>query len=235
MIIEVLYPSLANLYGETTAIAYLRQCLPQAEIIPTEINEEPAFVTKPVNMVFLGGMTENTQELVLEKLLPYKKHIQDVIERQIVFLALSNAMELFGEYIEKEDGTKIQALGLFPTYAKRHMDVRYNSLVLGQMEGFKLLGFKSQFSDSYGDNSQNYLFQVLRGSGLNPGSKLEGLRRHNFMATYLLGPMLVLNPAFTKYILKLLGAEVEQLPYEASLQEAFNRRLVEFEDQNTRY
>ena len=33
MKIEILYPSCANLYGEATAVAYMKQCLPQAKYV----------------------------------------------------------------------------------------------------------------------------------------------------------------------------------------------------------
>ena len=235
MKIEILYPSCANLYGEATAVEYMKQCMPQAELVYTELNDEPAFAAEKVNMVFMGGMTEDTQELVIDKLLPYKERIEELIEQDVIFLMVSNALEIFGKYIEKEDGTKIQALGLFDTYAKRNMSVRYNKLVLGEMEGFKVIGYKSQFSHSYGDNTQEYLIKVARGAGMNPESMMEGLRRHNFMATYLLGPITIMNPAFMKYLMQLLGVADPKLAYEDTMYEAFNRRLAEFEDQNTRY
>lgn len=235
MKIEILYPSCANLYGEATGAAYMRQCLPEAEFIYTELSDAPAFAGQRIDMVFMGGMTESMQELVIEKLRPYRERIQELIDQDVVFLMVSNALEIFGQYIQREDGSKIQALGLFSTYAKRNMTLRYNSLVLGQMEDFKLTGYKSQFSHSYGDNEHEYMFKVTRGAGINPESKLEGLRRRNFMATYLLGPLVVLNPAFMRYLLSLLGVENPRLAYEDTMQEAFNRRLAEFEDQNTRY
>lgn len=235
MKIEILYPSCANLYGEATAVEYMKQCMPQAELVYTELNDEPAFAAEKVNMVFMGGMTEDTQELVIDKLLPYKERIEELIEQDVIFLMVSNALEIFGKYIEKEDGTKIQALALFDTYAKRNMSVRYNKLVLGEMEGFKVIGYKSQFSHSYGDNTQEYLIKVARGAGMNPESMMEGLRRHNFMATYLLGPITIMNPAFMKYLMQLLGVADPKLAYEDTMYEAFNRRLAEFEDQNTRY
>lgn len=234
MKIEILYPSCANLYGETTGVAYMKQCLPEAEFIYTELNDVPAFAKQKVDMVFMGGMTESMQELIIEKLRPYREQIEEQIEQDTIFLMVSNALELFGEYIQKEDGSKIQALGLFPTYAKRNMSRRYNSLVLGEMEGFPLLGYKSQFSHSYGDNQKEYMFTVTRGAGINPESKLEGLRRRNFMATYLLGPVVVLNPAFMRYLMGLLGVKNPKLAFEDTMEEAFNRRLAEFEDQNTR-
>lgn len=107
MKIEVLYPSCANLYGEATAVKYLQQCLPQAEFIMTELDEEPAFAAEQVDMVFMGGMTEDTQELVIQSLLPYRSCIEERIEQNTVFLMVSNALEIFGKYIEREDGSRL--------------------------------------------------------------------------------------------------------------------------------
>ncbi len=235
MKIEILYPSCANLYGEATAVRYMQQCLPQTEFVFTELNDVPTFAAEKVDMVFMGGMTEDTQELVIEKLLPYKERIVELIGQDVVFLMVSNALEIFGQYIEKEDGTKIMALGLFDTYAKRNMAVRFNSLALCEADGIKMIGYKSQFSHSYGDIVKDGWMKVIRGAGMNPEAQLEGLRRRNFMTTYLLGPVVVMNPAFMKYLMELLGVSEPKLAHEDAMYEAFNRRLAEFEDQNTRY
>ena len=235
MKIEILYPSCANLYGEATAVTYMRQCLPETEFVLTELNDVPAFASEKVDMVFMGGMTEDTQELVIEKLLPYKERIVELIEQDVVFLMVSNALEIFGQYIEKDDGNKIAALGLFDTYAKRNMTMRFNSLALCEMEGIKLLGYKSQFSQCYGEFTADSWMKVIRGAGLNPQAQVEGLRRRNFMATYLLGPLMIMNPDFMKYLMLLLGVADPVLAHEKAMYEAYNKRLAEFEDANTRY
>ncbi len=235
MKIEILYPSCANLYGEATAVTYMRQCLPEAEFVLTELNDVPAFASEKVDMVFMGGMTEDTQELVIEKLLPYKDRIVELIEQDVVFLMVSNALEIFGQYIEKDDGNKIAALGLFDIYAKRNMTMRFNSLALCEMEGIKVLGYKSQFSQCYGEFTADSWMKVIRGAGLNPQAQVEGLRRRNFMATYLLGPLVIMNPDFMKYLMQLLGVADPKLAYEEAMYEAYNKRLAEFEDANIRY
>ena len=120
-------------------------------------------------------------------------------------------------------------------YAKRDMMNRYNSLFLGELEGketIKIVGFMSQFAKSYGDNSKNYLFKALRGPGLNDESKFEGVRINNFMGTYVLGPILVFNPDFTKYLLRLLGVKEPKIAFEKEAVEAYNIRLKEFENPN---
>lgn len=152
-----------------------------------------------------------------------------------MFLIIGNALEVFGKYIENEDGSKIEALGITELHAKRDMMNRYNYLFLGKIEDTKILGFKSQFSMSYGENTNNYVFDVIKGSGINKESTLEGIRINNFMGTYVLGPILVLNPLFTKYILKLMGVENPKLAFEKEAMECYNIRLKEFEDPNIKY
>jgi hypothetical protein len=50
------------------------------------------------------------------------------------------------------------------------------------------------------------------------------------MATYVLGPLLILNPPFAKYLLELLGAGGRPLVFEEAAMEAYRLRLEEFRD-----
>ena len=235
MTVEFLYPSLANLYGEAVEMRYIEKCLPDATVVKTKVNEEPYFVNNDVDFIYMGPMTERGQEIATQKLMPYKDRLIQLIDEDKVFLIIGNALEIFGDYIENEDGTKINGLGIFGTHAKRKMMDRYNSLYFGSFEDMKIVGFKAQFSHSFDENENEGLFKNIRGDGLHPGSSFEGIRRNNFFATYLLGPLLILNPDFTKYLLSLLGAETEKLPCEDDIRIAYEKRLKEFENPNTQY
>ena len=107
MRIEILFPETANLFGDLGNVRYLRSCLPQGEFVETALNEEPRFLTEPMDLVYLGPMTERTQEKVIEKLMPHKERIRELIEQGRVFLFTGNALEVLGTSIEKEDGSKI--------------------------------------------------------------------------------------------------------------------------------
>ena len=48
MKIEVLFPEFCNLYGDISNIDYLKKCVPEAEVIYTAIDNEPAFLTQNV-------------------------------------------------------------------------------------------------------------------------------------------------------------------------------------------
>ena len=62
MKIEVLFPEVANLYGDLSNIEYLKKCLnDDVEIIETSLNDEPAFVKQnDINLIFMAGMTEKS-------------------------------------------------------------------------------------------------------------------------------------------------------------------------------
>lgn len=233
--IEVLYGEFANLFGELQNVNYLKSCIPDAEVIYTGLHDKPAFADDGADFVYMGSMTENQQELAIEALTPYKEELAAQIDAGTVFLFTGNAMEIMEMYIENEDGSKITGLGFFDTYAKRDMMHRYNSLILGKYEDIKLVGFKAQFSHSYGDNSNSYFYDVIRGDGLHPGVQTEGLKRNNFFGTYTVGPFLVLNPLFVKYLMTLLGIKEPKLAYEEVIMKAYRQRLSEFEDEKLRY
>ena len=198
MRIEILFPEFCNLFGDMYNMRYLKMCVPEAEFIETALDEVPAFVNEDINLIYLGPMTEKTQEKVIKRLMPYKERIEELIEKNVFFLFTGNAVEVLGKYIENEDGSKIEGVGIFDVYAKRNMMYRHNSYLVGMYGNIEIVGFKSQFTMMYGDNSSSYFLQVEKGIGINEESKLEGIKKNNFIGTYLLGPILIENPLFTE-------------------------------------
>ena len=227
MKVEILYPEFCNLYGDMFNMKYLKKCLPEAEFVETLLDETPKFVSEEVNLVYLGPMTEKTQEKVIARLLPHKAKIEELIEKNVVFLFTGNAIEVLGKYIENEDGSKIEAVGIFDVYAKRDMMHRHNSYFIGTYDGIEIVGFKSQFTMLYGDNSNCYFAEVEKGIGINTESKLEGIKKNNFIGTYLLGPFLILNPLFTKKLMIMMGKENPELALRDDVVTAYNVRLKE--------
>ena len=228
--IEILFPEFCNLFADSQNMRYLKQCIPEATFIETSFNEEPKFVSEKINLIYLGAMTEKMQEKVIAKLKKYKSKIEELIEQNTIFLFTGNSLEVMGEYIENEDGSKIEGLGIFKVHAKRDMLHRHNSFFIGDFEGIEIVGFKSQFTMMYGENEENYFSKVEKGIGINKDSKYEGIRKNNFLGTYLLGPILILNPEFTKKLLNKMGIEKPTLAFEKEVEEAYKQRLKEFKE-----
>lgn len=234
MKIEILFPEFCNLFGDMSNMRYLKLCLPEAEFVETALEEEPFFVNEDVSLIYMGPMTERTQEKVIQKLKPYQERIKELIQKNTVFLMTGNAIEIFGEYIENEDGSKIEGLGIFSVHAKRNMMNRHNSFAIGKLEEIEVVGFKSQFTMMYGDNTNQYFLELEAGIGINPDTKLEGIKDHYFIGTYLIGPILILNPLLTKKILEMMGVEKPQIALEKETMQAYEERLKELKRLNVK-
>ena len=238
--IELLFPEVCNLFGDLFNMTYLQHCLPEAEFIHTHMSREPRFVTEDVDMIFMAPMTELTQERVIEKFMPHKARIAELMEKDTVFLFTGNAMEVLYRYIEDTDGRKTEGLGLLPCYAKRDMMSRINSVFLGRFEGEEFTGFKTQFTKAYPDHDQYAFISREKGMGMNEDCAFEGFHLHNFFGSYLTGPILILNPPFTQYLLGLLGARAHQgalgqqgvpaqkLVYDEAIRAAYTQRLKQY-------
>ncbi len=228
MKIEILFPEFCNLFGDMSNMWYLRKCLPEAEFVETPFEAEPAFASEDVGLIYLGPMTERTQERVIEKLRPLSDRIYELIEKGTCFLFTGNALEILGESIENEDGSKISGLGIFDLRAKRDMMHRHNSTFLGRFDGEEVMGFKSQFTMAYTAPGYYPFLQVTKGTGLNKKLKTEGIRYKNFVGTYLLGPILILNPCLTKRLLSDLGVPNTRLAFDSEINAAYRKRLKDF-------
>lgn len=228
MKIEVLYPEICCLFGDKANMRYFEMCLPDAEFIKTPVSEMPRFLTEDVDMVYFGSCSESNQERILSRLKDHKERIEELISKGVIFLMTGNTFEIMGNYIEKPDGEKIEALGIVDFYSKRTIPKRNNSLFLGEFNGMEIVGYTSRFSHSYDIKEQDSFINVTKGYGSFEDSKNEGIRRNNLYGTYLLGPFLIQNPLFTEYLMKQLGEENPQLAFKDEIMKAYDVRLKEF-------
>ncbi len=230
MIVEILFQEVCGLYGDSQNPVYLQATLPNADFIFTALTDEPYFVNGQPDLIYIGSMSEATQRRVIEKLMPYKDRINELIESGTTILATGNAGEIFTKRIEYvTEGIEVAGLGVFDLTVKTNLFDRYNGKVLGELDDMKIVGFRSQFSFLYGDNTDNYFIKCLRGDGINKDSKLEGMRKNNLICTQLLGPILPLNPLFCEYLIGLTGEKAEAAYRDAAM-DAYTQRLKEFND-----
>ncbi len=223
--VELLFPELCNIYGESYNVEYLRRCSDEIEVINTNHMDTPAFVNGDVDMIYLGCTTERKQEQIIGILSQYRDRIIELIDKGVIFLATGNAVEMFGNYI-KDGDRKIDALGIFDFYSVRYMSRdRHNSQFIGTFDDITVLGHRSQFSFAYGDFDDNFI-DIQKGIGMNPDTKKEGVRRNNFYGTYSLGPFLILNPLFAKKLMRIMGID-DTLCFEKEIVEAYEYRLAE--------
>ena len=235
MKIEVLFGEVCGLYGDAQNAAYLKATLPEAQFVETKLTETPWLVENDPDMILLGSMSEKTQRLVIQKLMPHKARILELMEKGVVILATGNACEIFCSHIcYRTEELECDGLGIVDLTVENKYFGRYNGKVLADFADMQIVGFRSQFSFLYGDNSENYFLKVSRGDGINKESKLEGFRVKNLFGTQVLGPILPLNPLFCEYLLKLAGEEAPAA-FRQEAMAAYTQRLAEFSDPNVKF
>jgi len=234
--IEQLYPELANLHGDSANIDYLAQCRPDARIIRTALTDTPAFVSEPVDLLYLGPLTEQGQLTVLDRLSPYRDHLAARIEDGGAALFTHNAMEVLGSRIRNEDmGYDVAGLGIFDLEATLKMFERYAGKVTGILPELgadrPVVGYKAQFSMVAAPHELPGFLTATKGIGRNRETVVEGVRRGNFIGTSLLGPLLITNPHITRWLLTTLDPHSEPaLAHEELALAAYEARAREFAD-----
>ena len=233
MVVEILFQEVCGLYGDSQNPTYLQASLPNARFVFTKLTDTPYFAGNRPDLIYMGCMSESTQRRVIEKLLPLKDRIIELVDDGVPFLATGNAGEIFAKEIQYlTEEITVDGLGIFDLTVKTDLFKRYNAMVLGELEDMKIVGFRSQFSFLYGDNEDSYFVKCLRGAGINEQSKLEGMRKKNLICTQMIGPILPLNPLFCEYLIGLTGTKANAA-YRNAAVDAYNQRLKEFLDPKT--
>ena len=235
--IEMLFPEIANLHGDNANIGYLAQCRPDARVIRTSLTDTPAFATEPVDLVYLGALTEQGQLKAIERLRPHRKRIEALIEAGTAFLFTHNALEVLGTRIRNDEmNYDVPGVGIFELESTLRMFGRYNGKVMGTVAEVgaehPVLGYKSQFSMVTGGASLPGFLTADRGIGRNTGTAVEGVRHNRFIGTSLIGPLLIVNPHLTRSLLAQLDPDTEPtLAHESFALAAYDARLNDFRDE----
>jgi lipid II isoglutaminyl synthase (glutamine-hydrolysing) len=234
MIIEMLYPEIANLHGDNANITYLSQCRPDARVVRTALNDTPAFVEGDVDLVYLGPLTELGQLKAIDRLRPHRGRIEQLIEAGTHFLFTHNAVEVLGQRIRNDEmGYDVSGVGVFDLEATLSMFGRYSGKVTGVVPStpHPIVGYKSQFSMVTAADDLDGFLVADRGIGRNPSTAVEGVRRGNFVGTSLIGPLLVMNPHYTRALLAELDPHsAPVLAHEQLAVAAYESRLADFGD-----
>ena len=235
MTIEVLFAEVCNLCGDAQNVEYLKQTLPEAEVIDTSLLDRPYFADRTPDMIYMGAMSERIQRRVVEALRPYKDRLKELIDGGTVMLFTGNAGEALMKHISYvAEKIELDGLGILDLTVKTDWFDRFNGKVLGKCGELDVMGYRSQFSMVYGDNSQYAFLKVARGIGINRDSKYEGARVNNLFVTALLGPILPNNPLFTEYLISLTGTKAEAA-FRPQAMAAYEQRLKEFRDPKTEF
>lgn len=196
-----LYYDLMNYYGEQGNVLALKTAIEYAgfkvNIKTLSVDDEIDF--EKYDIFYMGMGTKRNQEIVRKDILKHKDKIENVIDKKM-FIMTGNSYELFGKKIDDK-----KCLGVF-NFESRTTDRIVGEQVL-KCDIIKetIIGFQNRFSSN--NIKDDFLFEVIKGTGNDLESKVEGIHKNNFFGTYLLGPILIRNPYFKDALLKYIGID----------------------------
>lgn len=232
--IEILFPEYGNQGGDNGNAMILRESLPEATFIETPYGATPYFADHEPSLIMMNSMPEMQQKNAIKALMPHKARLQELIDAGTPVLFTGIAGEVLARSISNPDGSTVEGLGILDATVERREPQRFRDVNLGVFDPgdgsapIELVGYKIQFTQVRGDNSRDYFCQNEIGFGLNEGTKLEGFRMKNLMVTWMLGPLLPLNPDFTAWLLRLVTGEEVRPAFEEASRASYERRLTEF-------
>ena len=195
-----LYPNLMNMYGDYANILALKKHLEDqgltVKVDYKDINEDIDFSL--YDFIYMGSGTESKELIALNDIIRYKDEFNNLVNNNKVILFTGNASELLGKSIDDN-----LALNVFD-FKTQHTDKRYTGdVIVYNDEIGELVGFVNKSSIVSGDKEHKLFKYIFKDNNLND-EEYEGYIKNNAFATELIGPILLKNPNFMKYIVKKL-------------------------------
>ena len=226
MKVEILYKEL-YIYGEKANATYLELMFEDHDVINTSYLERPFFVDERPDIIFIDAISERYLTKIVEKLMPYKDRLKELIEDGVHLIIMNNAMDIFGKSLEiKEIDRTYQGrtLGLLDYSTIRDYEKRASRLTIAKYKDIEIIGQHMGFSQYYYSDESQSIYDIRTGYGFNREIKKGGFRYKNVFATELVGELFMLNPKVSRLLLKDLGLP-EDLPYEAQVDELYSFTL----------
>ena len=204
-----LYFDCMNLYGENGNVRMLQRRLEEqgasVNVLYKTIGDELDFSS--CDFVYCGAGMESRRNMALTHLYRYKNELKAALADGLPALFTGNSWEMLGNSIQTGNGKILDGLGVFDFDVVESDTKRTTGDAIMKSDIFSeaFVGFINKCSIVKGVKSP--LFTVQMGSGNSPDDKVEGIVSDHFFGTGLIGPVLVRNPHFLRYLLKLMLKE----------------------------
>lgn len=177
-----LYYDLMNLYGEIGNLKVIEYQLKKQKInvIIDKLSLNDKIEFEKYDLIYIGSGTKKSTLLVLEDLKKYKQQVKEYIENNKFMLVTGNSINVFSKKIGDTE-----ALNIFD------FNISYsNARLVGDVILDNIIGFQNR--DTLIENNNNPIFN---------NSEI-GIHYKNFYGTYIIGPLLIRNPNFSKKFIK---------------------------------
>lgn len=198
-----LYPKDMNIYGDTGNVLAITRRLrlygydPQVHLV----NQGDPW-PQHADMVLGGGGQDTGQKKIITDLFARADLLRSLVEQGVPMLMICGLYQLFGEYFETVDGTRLDGIGAIGAYTVGSDVRRIGNLVEHSEDFGDIIGYENHSGQTFLREGVEPLGKVGEGLGNNGEDGTEGARVRNVIGTYMHGSLLPKNPAISDFLIR---------------------------------
>ena len=201
-----LYYDFMNLYGDNGNVRIMEKRLKDqgfdVDVVKKTVTDDDISFDG-FDLIYCGSGTESRRFEAVKHLKRFEKGFKEAVLAGTPVLFTGNAWGMLGRSITALNGEKTEGIGLFDLDVREEIKKRFTGDAVESADGFdrQFIGFinKCDVIDGFDD----YLFKVTKTIGQIPYTS-DGVKKENLFGISLIGPVLVKNPFYAKYLTKLI-------------------------------
>ncbi|KFI92771.1 putative cobyric acid synthase CobQ [Bifidobacterium saguini DSM 23967] len=198
-----LYPKDMNIYGDSGNVLTIRRRLELYGYEPVvhQYNQGDEW-PEHVDLILGGGGQDTGQKKIINDFYMRADLLRKLAADGVPMLMICGLYQLFGEYFETVDGTRLDGIGVIGAYTVGQ-DVRMIGNLVEHSEQFgDVIGYENHSGQTFLRDGVQPLGTVdAEGRGNNGKDHTEGARVNNVIGTYMHGSLLPKNPAISDFLI----------------------------------
>lgn len=199
-----LYPKDMNIYGDSGNVLTIRRRLELYGYTPrVHYYNQGDDWPERTDIILGGGGQDTGQKKIIRDLFRRANLLRDLTAEGVPTLVICGLYQLFGEYFETIDGTRLPGIGVIGAYTVGKEARLIGNLVETSEEFGQVIGYENHSGQTFLREETEPLGRVtVAGTGNNGEDDTEGARVDNVIGTYMHGSLLPKNPAISDFLIR---------------------------------
>ena len=199
-----LYPKDMNIYGDSGNVLTIQRRLALYGYEPrVHAYNQGCDWPEHVDMILGGGGQDTGQKKIIDDFFQRADLLRSLAADGVPMLMICGLYQLFGEYFETVDGSRLDGIGVIGAYTVGQETRMIGNLTETSADFGKIIGYENHSGQTFLRDGVQPLGTVEQdGTGNNGEDHTEGARGHNVIGTYMHGSLLPKNPAIADFLIR---------------------------------
>ena len=199
-----LYPKDMNIYGDSGNVLTIQRRLALYGYEPrVHAYNQGCDWPEHVDMILGGGGQDTGQKKIIDDFFQRADLLRSLAADGVPMLMICGLYQLFGEYFETVDGSRLDGIGVIGAYTVGQETRMIGNLTETSADFGKIIGYENHSGQTFLRDGVQPLGTVEQdGTGNNGEDHTEGARVHNVIGTYMHGSLLPKNSAIADFLIR---------------------------------